>query len=312
MNKQERVRAALQGEKIDRLPFSLWYHFGNQHELGEEIAKTHLSFYERYDLDFLKVMSDYPYPFPEGKDRISNIEDWKRLSAAPIDYKWFQEQLKALELIAKRLEGKAFFVETIFNPIGVARRTAKDVMFTFMREHPDEFKAGLEAITESFLHYGKAALRAGAAGIFFSVNGATDDFMTQEEFMEFVKPYDLKLLKAFREKGFMNIAHIHGQNLRMKDVLDYPVHAFNWSHLHSAPSLSEARKLTDACLIGGIDEMKTSYFHADELEAQIKKAAEEAGTEKFMVGPGCAIPSDISPHSLDVIKKAVHNIKLEG
>ncbi len=310
MNKQERVMAALAGQEVDRIPYSLWYHFGNQHQPGEQIAETQLSFFERYDFDFMKIMNDYPYPFPEGLDRIRGLEDWKRITAAPLDYHWFQEQLKALGIYARRLEKKAYFVETVFNPIGVARRTAKDVIFTLMRNHPEEFKAGLEAITESFMAYGAAAIEAGAAGIFFSVNGATDDFMSRDEFMEFVKPYDMKMLKFFKEKAAFNIAHIHGFNLRMDDVWDYPVDAFNWSHLHSAPSLKEARAMTDVCLIGGIDEQKTSYFHPNDLETQIENAVAEAGTRKFMVGPGCAIPSDISPHSLDVVKRAVHRIQV--
>jgi len=310
VNKQERVLAALKGEAVDRLPWSIWYHFGNQYAPGDAIAETQLSFFERFDLDFMKVMNDYTYPFPEGLDRITTLDDWKRLSSAPLDYYWFKEQLKALSIYAKKLENKAFFVETIFNPIGVARRTAKDVIFKFMREHPDEFKAGLDAITDSFIAYGFAAMEAGAAGIFFSVNGATDDFMSQSEFMEFVKPYDMKMLSAFQEKGIINIAHIHGFNLRMEDVIDYPVHAFNWSHLHSAPSLKEARKMTDVCLMGGIDEFKTSYFHASDLEAQVNAAVAEAGTRGFMIGPGCAIPSDISPHSLDAVRKAVHRVKV--
>ena len=68
--------------------------------------------------------------------------------------------------------------------------------------------------------------------------------------------------------------------------------------------------MTDVCLIGGIDEQKTSYFHPNDLETQIENAVAEAGTRKFMVGPGCAIPSDISPHSLDVVKRAVHRIQV--
>ena len=31
MNKIERVRAALAGKPVDRAPFTVWYHFGNQH-----------------------------------------------------------------------------------------------------------------------------------------------------------------------------------------------------------------------------------------------------------------------------------------
>ncbi|MBP1716348.1 MAG: hypothetical protein H6Q42_4551, partial [Deltaproteobacteria bacterium] len=53
MNKAERVRAALGGKPVDRPPFSIWYHFGNQHASSERTAQAHLEFYDYYDLDFL-------------------------------------------------------------------------------------------------------------------------------------------------------------------------------------------------------------------------------------------------------------------
>jgi hypothetical protein len=36
MNKIERVRAALAGRPVDRAPFTVWYHFGNQHAPAEQ------------------------------------------------------------------------------------------------------------------------------------------------------------------------------------------------------------------------------------------------------------------------------------
>ena len=58
MNKIERVRAALAGQPVDRPPFTVWYHFGNQHAPAERTAEVHLEFFEHYDLDLLKLMND--------------------------------------------------------------------------------------------------------------------------------------------------------------------------------------------------------------------------------------------------------------
>ena len=58
MTKIERMRATLAGEPVDRPPFSVWYHFGNQHAAPEWTARAHLEFFEFYDLDLLKVMND--------------------------------------------------------------------------------------------------------------------------------------------------------------------------------------------------------------------------------------------------------------
>ena len=42
MNKIERVRAALAGTPMDHPPFTIWYHFGNQHAPAERAAQVHL------------------------------------------------------------------------------------------------------------------------------------------------------------------------------------------------------------------------------------------------------------------------------
>ncbi len=305
MNKQERVAAAMNGSKVDYVPYSLWYHFGTQSMSAEKAAEIEIAFYERYDFDFLKVMNDYSYPLPEGLDRISTIADWKRMKPVTTDAYCFSEQLKLLKIVAKRLKDEAFFLDTVFNPLGVARRTAKDIIFDLLRSHPEEFKKGLEIIAESLRNYVKAVIEVGAAGVFFSVNGATPDLLSKAEFNEFVKPYDLYVLDAVKDTGVFNVAHVHGKNLLFAETTDYPVHAFSWAHLHSWPSLKEAKHMTKACLIGGIDEHLTNMFHPDEIEAQIASALRETDGERFILGPGCAIPTDMPPEQIDLICQTI-------
>ena len=305
MNKQERILAAINGNKVDVLPYSMWYHFGTQFMPGEKAAEVVVAFYERYDLDFLKVMNDYAYPLPEGLDRIRSINDWKRMKPVKPTEGGFAEQLKLLKVVASRLKGEAFFVDTVFDPLYVAKRTAKDIIFDLLRSHPEEFKQGLEIITESLRNYVKAMIDIGAAGIFLAVNGATTDLFTREEFREFVKPYSLQVLDAVKDKGVFNIVHVHRENLLFDEMMDYPAHALSWEHLHTPPSFPEAREMTDSCFIGGIDERLTTMFHPDDLEAQIETALRETKGEKFILGPGCSLPSEMPVEQIDIIYRAI-------
>ena len=79
MNKIERVRAALAGRPVDRAPFTVWYHFGNQHAPAERTAQVHLEFFDHYDLDLLKLMNDYDYPMPAGMEVIASAADLGKL-----------------------------------------------------------------------------------------------------------------------------------------------------------------------------------------------------------------------------------------
>jgi uroporphyrinogen decarboxylase len=305
MNKQERVLAALNGKEVDYIPYSMWYHFGTQFLPGEKAAEIQLAYYDRYDFDYLKLMNDYTYPLPDGLERINSINDWNKMRPVPLSHPCFAEQLKIVRLAAKHVKGKAFFQDTIFNPLGVARRSAKDIIFTIMRSHPDDFKRGMEIIAESIRGYIAAVLAEGAAGIFFSINGGADDLMTTDEFNEFVRPYDLYVLETVKNKTVFNTAHVHGYKLLFEEVADYPVEAFNWSHLHSEPSLAQAKEMTPACLIGGIDERLTNMFHPSEIEAQIKEAFRMTGGKHFMLGPGCAVPTDLPPEHFDLIRDTI-------
>ena len=138
MNKIERLRATLAGKPVDHPPFSVWYHFGNQHASPELTARVHLDFFEYYDLDLLKVMNDYDYPMPEGMEVMSTPADLKRLHPLEVARTPMGQQLKALEIIAKSLQGKAPFVDTVFNAWNTLRRNlVKEAMPVLMAEYPE-------------------------------------------------------------------------------------------------------------------------------------------------------------------------------
>src|SRR6188472_4125271 len=64
MTRTERVRAAVRGEEVDRIPVAFWHHFRPEGS-GRRQAELTLGFFdEQFDLDICKIMPDIPYPFP--------------------------------------------------------------------------------------------------------------------------------------------------------------------------------------------------------------------------------------------------------
>ena len=54
MTASERVRAALAGEPVDRVPFCFWHHF-KPGGSGERMAELTMEFFrEKFDLDIVK------------------------------------------------------------------------------------------------------------------------------------------------------------------------------------------------------------------------------------------------------------------
>ena len=308
MNKIERVRAALGGKPVDHAPFTAWYHFGTQHASPEQTAEVHLGFYEAYGFDFLKVMNDYDYPMPEGMETMATAADLKRLSVFDVAKTPMGNQLKALEIITKRLKGKALFVDTLFTAWNTIRRNlVKEALPGLMADHPRELLDALKVINQNLIQYALASLDRGSAGIFFSVP-ASAEFITPEQYERFMRPFDLEFLNAVKGKGEMNILHAHGEKLYLDRLLDYPVQAISWADLNGGPSISAMRRKTSLTLMGGIDHVKFAYSSAKVIRRQVAEARVQGGQTKFILAPGCSVPT----YSFPPLIKAARDAGREG
>jgi uroporphyrinogen decarboxylase len=304
----ERVRAAIQGQPVDRPPFTIWYHFGLQHAPAERVAQAHLEFFDAYHLDWLKVMNDYSYPMPDGIETLRDAHDLARLTPLDLARTPLGEQLQVVDLLARALRGRALFVDTVFNAWNTLRRNVvKDAMAGFMRDHPKELLAALTVVNENLTRYARESLARGAAGIFLSVP-ATPESLTAEEYERFMRPFDLALLEAVRDRGECHVLHAHGARLYWDRLLEYPVHAVSWADRASGPSLAEARPRTARALVGGIDQTTFADRPAAAIRAEIRNAVAEAGRERLLLAPGCAVPSYSYPELIRAARDAAATV----
>jgi hypothetical protein len=73
MDKIQRVRSAIAGHEVDRIPAGFGTHFPPAASTGRAMADAHLDFYRRSGVDFVKVMNDNPYRLV-GSDRTGSID----------------------------------------------------------------------------------------------------------------------------------------------------------------------------------------------------------------------------------------------
>jgi uroporphyrinogen decarboxylase len=305
MTKIERVRATLADKPVDRPPFSIWYHFGNQHASPERTAQVHLEFFEAYDLDLLKVMNDYDYPMPEGMDVMATPDDLKRLGPLDLTRTPMGRQLQAVELIAGSLRGKALFVDTVFNAWNTVRRNlVKEAMGSLMAEHPEALEAALQIVNDNLIRYALASLERGAAGIFLSVPASAES-LTLEQYARFMRPFDLQLLNAIRGRGECHIVHAHGERLYLDRILEYPAHVLSWADLNGGPSIAELRRRTALTLMAGLDHIKFPYVSARVIRDQVRASRSQAGNTRFILAPGCSVATYSFPPLIRAARDAV-------
>ena len=310
MTKMERFRAAVTGQDVDRLPVSVWLHLGTEHLPGHAVADRHVAYLKAYDFDYLKVMNDYRYPLPQGVENVVTAEDLRRFAPVPMSVYQFDQQLRCLRQLRRDLPDTPL-IETLFNPLQTLARGAGASAVQTVLNNPDAGDAALEAIAQTLIAYVEAVKAEGIDGVFYSINGAVDPAhggLTDEQFARCVTPYDLRILQA--AEGMTRVAHVHGFNLRFDRCVGYPVEVFSWSHLNSAPSLGEARRLTGAALMGGMNEVKLTRQSVGEVRADIEASVRDAGWRKLLVGPGCTTAPDTPDRVLHAAVEVTRGLSL--
>ena len=82
-------------------------------------------------------MNDYFYPSPPGIEAVKTAADLRRLGPLKLEETDWAQQFRALEVIAKELRGRAYFIDTVFDPWQTIRRSiARGNMQALMAEAP--------------------------------------------------------------------------------------------------------------------------------------------------------------------------------
>lgn len=313
MTSGERVRAALAGEHVDRVPFIFWHHFKPEGS-GERLAQlTKEFFHDKFDLDIIKIMPDLPYPEPGRGITSSELRNLPRLDLeTPI----FQDQLTCIRTLRRQLGEDYPIILTIFSPLTYAMRwIGRDKVVEAARADPQAFEQGLAVIAENLRGLLAAAIEAGASGIFFSCMGATNRHFTREEYARLGRFYDLQALSGTGQ-GWLNIVHVHADpeqvddEIYFEDFIDYPVQVMSWSDRLTGPSLSEALTLTDKCLMGGLAERgPLTHGSETEIENEILGAVTQTRGRRLILANGCSIPDDNPENWLHIARRLVDQLR---
>jgi len=306
MNKRERFNAAVNGGDIDYPPCNVWLHFVTDALPGDEAARRHATYFRTYDWDLCKVMHDYRYPLPAGMETLEKPADMLRFETIPPTAPNYAEQLKLIRTLRADLGSEVPIIDTFFDPFQQVMRKAGYSAAPLVYANRREALKMLDAVTESCCGYLRELKKAGCDGVLYSINGGIappgERGIDDATFETFLKPFDLRVLEAMQ--GMARILHVHGAHVSMTRVRDYPCEVISVSdRLKGNPSLAELRKLTDKCLMGGINEQKIQERSAPEIRAEMWDALKQAGKRKFIITPGCTSAPQTPEHILRCVRE---------
>lgn len=313
MTSGERVRAAVKGEAVDRVPFCFWHHFKPEGSGERMAALTYEFFRQKFDLDIVKIMPDLLYPEPETP--ITSVAQWADLPRLGLDTPSFREQLVCIRALRSRLEAGFPLILTLFSPLTMTfRLIGKTQAIAHLRENTQAFEQGLNILAENERVLVSAAIEAGADGIFFSCMGASNTDLTPNEYARFGRPYDLRVLES-AQGGWLNIVHVHadptqeGDEIYFERFIDYPVAVMSWSDRVTGPSLSEAASMTQKCLMGGLWERgPLTHGSETELENEMLSAISQVRGRCLILANGCSVPDDTPEEWLHAARRLVNHL----
>lgn len=335
MTREERIKAAIAGEDVDRVPINVWKHFSRFDQDPVSLAQAQLDFLEKFDFDFIKMMpfglysvqdwgakiEIYCDPLKEpvvAESPIRSLEDYKAVEPLRADHGTWGKQLELAQHISRRIAPHTPFAQTIFSPLTTLKKLAGDRLLPDMQQHPEVIHQALQAITATTIAFVKANIEAGVSGFFFATQCAQTDMMTETQFREFAEKYDLEVMKSYCDKTWFNIVHIHGSDIRFELIAnEYPCSVVNWHDRNTYPSLAEARAICNKCFLGGI--LEAPHFEnnrlvyksilqtsdPDGIRAHIQEAIRSAGRRHLILGPGCVADPRATDENIRAARKAV-------
>ena len=317
MTKRERVLAALRGEAVDRVPIAFWLHNFATENSAEGLSEETLRLARTFDWDFLKPQSraqcfaemwgltyapsrERAVPYTVTRAPLAGEADLKALRPADPGTGALGEQLQALRSIRKAVGSDTPVIWTVFAPLMVLPflvAGGREQALGLMRSAPGAVEHALDAMAETLAGYSRACVEAGADGLFYATNVATQALMSVEECRRFQRPFDLRVLAAAQGAPF-NLLHVCGEGILFDEFTSYPVTAFSWATVPGNPSLAEAHRRTGRAAVGGLPaKPHIGSATAEALAGRARQAIAEMKGRWLLLGPDCSINPD-TPESL--------------
>ena len=329
LSHKERIERILSGQEIDRPAISAWRHFYDSENSAQDLAEAMIEFQRKFDWDFMKINPRASYHIEDWGARytrsseplqkatkislpVSNVTDWAKIKPLSPTAGVLGEILSATQEIVNRMGSEIHIVQTVFSPLSIAGDLVDggdEYFVKLLREGPSELHTALEAITETFTGFVRELMKTGISGIFFATTEwASRSLITEEEYLMFGRPYDLKVLRAAASARF-NVLHVCSKNNMLPLFRDYPAPVISWSPFEPGNlSIHQAAQIIDKIFLAGMDNNVTLLNGPrNEIKKQIEDSLREVPLGTLMIGPGCALkvntPDENLQTAIDTVKK---------
>ena len=221
-NRRNLIFDTFDNKETERVPVGFWFHFvfGDDQFRGLEdrsvldrVIDGHKDFYDAFNPDFVKIMSDGFFGHPSLLEKtIVHADDLYNVKAVGPDHPWITEQVKTVKRIKESFNGDIATFYNIFSPANYIRIT-----FEAWDKDPEKFArffetdpgalayAANEIAKDVALLTRKVIEEAGADGIYLSVQNVQTSAATKEAYHTYIAPSELTVLAEANKVSDYNI-----------------------------------------------------------------------------------------------------------
>lgn len=323
-NKKELVLAALNNQPVDRVPVGFWFHFTQEEERGlglvqpeiiERNVAGHFAFYDAFKPDFVKIMSDGYFAYPNEQLRnVKSLADLQDIRPVGEQHPWIQGQVELVRRLTQKFGGEVLSFYNVFAPVKYLRLLQKEkqnrLVAELIEKEPEALKRVLDVIAEDVAALARLVITEGGAdGIYFSVQNIPEPEVTKERYQEIIAPSELAILAAANSVSENNLLHICGFRGNRNDLswyVDYPSKAVNWAVNVEDVPLAEGKELFGGrAVIGGFDNTAEGILYSgskEQIAAFTEGLVKGAGHKGVILGADCTVPNDIDLTRLEIVR----------
>jgi uroporphyrinogen decarboxylase len=318
LDKLERIKATLQGQSVDRPPYSFWTHLPGVDLEPQRLAQESAAFAKRFDIDVLKSMPnglycvedwgcvcDYSEIARGGVAKVvvpavTSTRDWAALEHVDVTQGAFGRELEHLARLVELVGPGLPVLATVFSPLTIAAKLSNDASREHLRQAPDAVIPGLETITAVTCEFARATIARGCAGIFLATQDATHSAFSEADYRKYGEPYDARVIAAAKAAGgWFNAVHAHGEDILFDVIRDYDVEALNWHIGETPPSIAEYRESGGRkAILGGLQRAHLTQKNREGIAADIATALAPNGGRGVIVAPACVIRHPVDAETL--------------
>ena len=318
MTKRERVIAAIKGENQDGVPSSFSLHFPKDINSIEKTVDAHLDFYNNTDTDIFKLMNENLVPY---MGEINRAKEYEWVKDVSIDSEFMQNQIELTKRVLSKCDKDAFTIGTLHGITASAIHPLEKMKQQFdydevrlhlkmlLEENPKPVLEGMSRICDGMCQLAQKYIECGLDGVYYAALGAETRFFTDEQFKEWIEPFDKKIMSAIKDAGGYCFLHICKDGLNMnryKSYVDY-VDVVNWGIYEVPFSIEDGKKLfPNKTIMGGLENRTGVLVDGteDEVAEEVKKVISsygKNGDKGLIIGADCTLATE---QNLSLVKSA--------